>query len=94
MMVAQWPLQAPGRYQLQLAYAMPPDYLRRGLCWGKAITATVTFTIGQSRTTPWLLIAVIAVVVIAVIVVFLLLRRRSPSSQRCRYQPQWLSCSR
>jgi hypothetical protein len=76
MMVAQWPLQASGRYQLQFAYALPPATFGAA-CAGVSDTATVTFTIGQSRTTPWLLIAVIAVVVIAVIVVLLFLRRRS-----------------
>ena len=75
-----WPVSEPGRYELTVAYAVPPVDVEMTRCTGAAAT-TVTFTVGAVPTGaagwPWWVVVVVAALLLgAVVVVVSLVRRR------------------
>jgi von Willebrand factor type D domain/Effector protein len=75
---ALWPVGAPGRYEVTASYSVPQVEGAIAPCAGSAAAKTVTFTVGEVKSTfPWLWLVIgAALVLLIVLLVVMLLRRR------------------
>jgi hypothetical protein len=82
---ALWPVSGAGRYELTVAYAVPPVDAATARCTGAAAT-TVTFTVGGVAAgavgVPWWVVAVVVAVVIGVVVAVVMFVRRRGRAPR------------